>query len=204
MFKQAIRNFLLKHQYKQITPKVALFDMDGVLFDSMPYHAKSWVHAMSTVGIPFTEYKVYLNEGRTSASTIDSKFPGIHGRLSTEEEKGEIYKQKTIHFETHPPVPPMEYALDFARKLKSENITCSVVTGSGQRSLIDNVEKHYPDIFEHEHMVSAFDVKQGKPFPEPYLMGLAKHHALSHEAIVIENAPLGVRAGVAAGILPLL
>lgn len=49
-------------------------------------------------------------------------------------------------------------------------------------------------------MVTAFDVKYGKPNPEPYLMGLQKAGVEANEAIVVENAPLGVRAGVAAGI----
>ena len=49
-------------------------------------------------------------------------------------------------------------------------------------------------------MVTAFDVKYGKPNPEPYLMGLQKAGIKPNEAIVVENAPLGVRAGVAAGI----
>ena len=49
-------------------------------------------------------------------------------------------------------------------------------------------------------MVTAFDVKYGKPNPEPYLMGLAKADASPNEAIVVENAPIGVQAGVAAGI----
>jgi beta-phosphoglucomutase-like phosphatase (HAD superfamily) len=57
-------------------------------------------------------------------------------------------------------------------------------------------------------MVTAFDVKYGKPNPEPYLMGLEKataHFAdplftMSYKnSIVIENAPLGVQAGVASG-----
>ena len=49
-------------------------------------------------------------------------------------------------------------------------------------------------------MVTAFDVKYGKPNPEPYLMALQKAGIQANEAVVIENAPLGVRAGVAAGI----
>lgn len=200
MFHSAIKQFLLQNHYTQLTPKVVLFDMDGVLFDSMPYHSKSWVHAMNSMGIPFSEYKAYLNEGRTSASTIDNEYPSIHGRLSTEEEKKHIYKLKTDHFETFPPAPVIDYAFELAQKMKAQSLICSVVTGSGQRSLIDNVEKHFPQIFEHEHMVTAYDVKQGKPFPEPYLMGLAKHYAKANEAVVIENAPLGIQAGVAAGI----
>ena len=49
-------------------------------------------------------------------------------------------------------------------------------------------------------MVTAFDVKYGKPNPEPYLMALKKADVRANEALVVENAPLGVRAGVAAGI----
>lgn len=49
-------------------------------------------------------------------------------------------------------------------------------------------------------MVTAFDVKYGKPNPEPYLMGLKKAGIEANEAVVVENAPLGVKAGVAAGI----
>ena len=49
-------------------------------------------------------------------------------------------------------------------------------------------------------MVTAFDVKYGKPHPEPYLMGLQKAGVHANEAFVVENAPMGVEAGVAAGI----
>jgi beta-phosphoglucomutase-like phosphatase (HAD superfamily) len=49
-------------------------------------------------------------------------------------------------------------------------------------------------------MVTGYDVKYGKPHPEPYLMGLDKAGVQANEAIVIENAPIGVQAGVAAGI----
>jgi len=50
-------------------------------------------------------------------------------------------------------------------------------------------------------MVTAFDVENGKPDPEPFLMGLKKGGNLKpNQAIVIENAPLGIEAAVAAGI----
>ena len=49
-------------------------------------------------------------------------------------------------------------------------------------------------------MVTAYDVKKGKPDPEPYLMALKKGGFNKNEAIVIENAPLGVQSGHSAGI----
>lgn len=200
MFRAAVIDFLRQNNYSCLHPKVVLFDMDGVLFDSMPYHAKAWVHAMNTVGLPFSEYKAYLNEGRTGASTIDNEFTKVFGRYSTEEEKQHIYKLKTDHFETFPQASSIDCALELAEEIKLAGLKCSVVTGSGQRSLIENIEIHYPNVFDHEHMVTAYDVKQGKPFPEPYLMGLHKHGVSPNEAIVIENAPLGIQSGVAAGV----
>ena len=35
-------------------PKAVLFDMDGVLFDSMPNHAYAWSHAMTQFGLEMT------------------------------------------------------------------------------------------------------------------------------------------------------
>ena len=49
-------------------------------------------------------------------------------------------------------------------------------------------------------MVTAFDVKKGKPDPEPYLIALRKSGVKPNEAFVVENAPLGVRSSVAAGL----
>ena len=75
-----------------------------------------------------------------------------------------------------------------------------IVTGSGQLSLLDKLNHHFPDIFRRELMVTAFDVKHGKPHPEPYLMGLQKGDLRADECSGVENAPLGVRAAQAAGI----
>ena len=84
--------------------------------------------------------------------------------------------------------------------IKPEGIIPTVVTGSGQASLLDRLEHNFPGMFRQELMVTAFDVKYGKPNPEPYLMALEKGGLKPNEAIVIENAPLGVEAGHIAGI----
>ena len=67
-------------------------------------------------------------------------------------------------------------------------------------SLIDTLNDHFPGFFQREKMVTAFDVKKGKPDPEPYLMALQKGNLRPDQVIVIENAPLGVRSAVDAGI----
>ena len=75
-----------------------------------------------------------------------------------------------------------------------------LVTGSGQPSLLDNLNNNFPGIFVREFMVTSFDVKKGKPNPEPYLTALNKGRLKPNEAIVIENAPLGVEAAHNAGL----
>lgn len=59
-------------------------------------------------------------------------------------------------------------------KVKKDGLILMVVTGSGQLSLLERLEHHYPGMFHKELMVTAFDVKYGKPNPEPYLMALKK------------------------------
>ena len=74
MFSSEIEKFIITNKYPTFCPKAVFFDMDGVLFDSMKYHASAWVKAMQQTGLPFTEYEAYMNEGRTGASTIDGVF----------------------------------------------------------------------------------------------------------------------------------
>ena len=94
----------------------------------------------------------------------------------------------------------MPYAKEVLTLLQKHNRKIVLVTGSGQKSLIYKLNEVYPSIFSAENMVTSFDVKYGKPHPEPYLMALRKANVQPYEAVVIENAPLGVRAGVDAQI----
>ena len=86
-------------------------------------------------------------------------------------------------------------------QIAAAGISIGVVTGSGQRPLIARILRDFGKFVSPEHITTAYDVKRGKPNPDPYLMGLEKAGGLQpSEAMVVENAPLGIRAGVAAGI----
>jgi HAD superfamily hydrolase (TIGR01509 family) len=180
--------------------KAVFFDMDGVLFNSMPYHAQSWVYAMNSVGVPFTPYDVYMNEGRTGASTIDSAFMDAFDRNATEEEKQRIYKIKSDKFDELNQIIPVENISELLQKVKKEGLKMYVVTGSGQESLLSNLETVFPGMFKIENVISSKDVINGKPHPEPYLKALEKAKLQPFEAVVIENAPLGVMSSSLAGI----
>ncbi len=94
----------------------------------------------------------------------------------------------------------MEGALELLREISFQGIQIILVTGSGQLSLLQRLDKNFPKIFHHDTMVTSFDVRHGKPHPEPYLQGLRKAGVQPWEAIVVENAPLGIRSAVAAQV----
>ncbi|MBO7069506.1 MAG: HAD-IA family hydrolase [Bacteroidaceae bacterium] len=180
--------------------KAVLFDMDGVLFDSMPNHAYAWSHAMTEYGLAMTPEEVYMNEGRTGSATINILAQRFWGRDATEEEKELIYESKSKVFNTCPEPKPMSGALETLKAVKKKGVKIVLVTGSAQTSLLEKLEHCYPGFFSQELMVTGFDVKLGKPYPEPYLKGLQKAGIKPEEGIVVENAPLGVESAHAAGI----
>ena len=180
--------------------RAVLFDMDGVLYNSMPSHAKAWHRAMAHFGYDLPEQEAYMHEGRTGASTINIVSRRQRGVEESEERIQEIYRVKSQFFNEYPPAEPMPGALKLLRKLQAQGLKILIVTGSGQASLLDRLNHHFPGVFCRDLMVTAFDVQRGKPDPEPYLMGLQKGGLRAEECVVVENAPLGVRAAKAAGI----
>ncbi|MGN0233881.1 MAG: HAD family hydrolase [Bacteroidaceae bacterium] len=183
--------------------KAVLFDMDGVLFDSMPNHVEAWCRAAESFGLHMTPQDVYLNEGRTGSGTVDMLTMRTWGRRATREEIEEIYRVKSDLFNTLPEASPMPYAREVLQAVRARGLRIVLVTGSGQCSLLERLELAFPGCFHPDYMVTAFDVVHGKPHPEPYLIALRKAGVQASEAMVVENAPLGVQAGHAAGIYTL-
>ena len=201
MFKLAIKQYLERHGFEALRPKVVLFDMDGVLYNSMPNHAIAWQQSMATFGIEMTAADAYATEGARGVDTIRKMVKRQQGRTIDEAEAQRMYDEKTRIYHEQPEAPVMEGVLQLMAQLKADGINCGVVTGSGQRPLIARILKDFGEYVDESHITTAYDVKRGKPNPDPYLMGLQKAGGLNPwEAIVVENAPLGVEAGVAARI----
>ena len=175
--------------------------MDGVLYDSMPTHVKAYDETLSQWGLKADPEDIYMMEGRTGHSTIGIIINRNWGRNATQEEKETIYAQKARRFVELNAIPKLiPDVVDVLEKVKQLGLRRMVITGSGQPTLFNNLDTHFPGFFEKDLMVTAYDVQHGKPHPEPYLMGLKKAGLKPEEAIVIENAPLGIESAVAAGI----
>ena len=196
-----IENYLKKHGFERFAPKAVLFDMDGVLYNSMPNHSVCWQQAMAKFKIKMTENDSYLYEGMRGVETIQIMFKEQHGTEISETEAQKIYDEKARLFGLMPEAPIMNGVKELMRKIKDCGMQIGVVTGSGQRPLIKRLLNDFQDFIDDRHIVTAYDVQHGKPAPDPYLMGLEKAGGLKPwEGIVVENAPLGVMAGVAADI----
>ena len=202
--------YLQRTGFAAFTPKAVLFDMDGVLMNSMPNHAIAWQRSMASFGLKMTEADAYATEGARGIDTIRNLVKAQKGEIITLEEAQRMYDEKTRQFGLLPKAQVMEGALELHEKIHRDGLTICIVTGSGQRPLINRLLKEFPRVTE-ERLVTAYDVKRGKPLPDPYLMGMEKCGVRPWETIVVENAPLGVKAGNAAqaftiaintGILP--
>lgn len=200
MYTKEINNYLQKFGFSKFIPKAVLFDMDGVLYDSMPNHAYSWHNSMASFGIEMSEADAYAHEGMRGVETIKKIVKEQRGIEISDEESQRMYAEKSRIFATRPEAKIMEGVIDLQRKIKSFGMKIVVVTGSGQHSLLEKLTHDFSGLIEPGMIVSSFDVTRGKPHPMPYLKGMEKAGVEPWEAIVVENAPLGVRAAVAAKI----
>ena len=201
MYAIAIKQYLERHGFEALNPKAVLFDMDGVLYNSMPNHAIAWQQAMAQFGIHMTADDAYATEGARGVDTIRKMVLEQQGREIDEAEAQRMYDVKSRIFHDLPEAPVMKGMPELMQKITDDGLQCCVVTGSGQRPLIQRILKDFGAFVDEQHITTAYDVRRGKPKPDPYLMGLQKAGNLKPwEAIVIENAPLGIRAGAAAKI----
>lgn len=178
--------------------KAVFFDMDGVLYDSMPLHERAWQGAFAAENIDFPSVEAYRNEGRTGRGTINIVFRSVLNRDADETEIERIYARKSELMQQQKTAPMMNGMLQLINKLRSSKIRTIVVTGSKQASLIERLKRDY--VFSRSDIISGADVKFGKPNPEPYLIAIQRVEFAQENCCVVENAPLGIRSAKAAGL----
>lgn len=199
-FTADIQAFMRHHGYTHLTPKAALFDMDGTLYDSMPRHARAWMKMCDEEGLKAQYNEFFGFEGRTGADTINILFNRQFGHDATPEDIKRLYGRKTELFAAQPTPPIIKGADAVTRYCRDAALTTVLVTGSGQSSLLNRLDIDFPGVFNAGHRVTSHDVTHGKPHPEPYLCALQIAGVPATDAITFENAPLGVQSSDAAGV----
>jgi len=175
--------------------KAIIFDVDGVLVDSMRFHADAWVESFRDVGITIRREDIYEIEGSNGWGIVRSIFKKA-GRIPEPHHLEEIpLKKRTIlDFER---IKPFDGIVDVLQELK-KHFTLALVSGSDRKIVEKMIEHFFPDVFEVT--VAGIDVENGKPAPDPYLKAVEMLGFEKEDCIVVENAPMGVEAAKAAGL----
>jgi sugar-phosphatase len=167
--------------------QAVLFDMDGVLVDSTDAVARVWRKWAIERGFD-PEKVVRAAHGRPSLDTVRDFLPNADSGA----ENLEVERQEVEDLEG---VVAMPGAQALVTNIPAGRWT--VVT-SATRPLAE-VRLRAAGIPILESLVTAADIQNGKPHPEPYQKAAARLGYPASECVVVEDAPAGIRAGKAAG-----
>ena len=177
-----------------------LFDMDGVITDTMGLHYEAYHRAFATYGIEVSKLEIYVLEGMPSmdvgreivkAKAIRLSEPEIKNLI---EEKREIYRSLAEkEARAYPGVP------ETLSILRDHGIQLALITGSNLLSVQKTLRKVGLDK-AFDVIVTADNTLRGKPYPDPYVSGMEKLGVPKENCVVVENAPLGIRSAKAAGV----
>ena len=170
--------------------------MDGVLLDSMPYHADAWIRVCDEWGIQISRNDVYEIEGANHFLGLQWLFNSV-GRDIEAEHYGMILDRKVEIFSQLGKVEPFDGVADCLKELNG-CFRLALVTGSERVTVDRLVSEFFPDTFEV--VVCGDDIRRGKPCPDPYLKAVEMLGIEKNECMVIENAPMGVEAAKNAGL----
>ncbi len=175
--------------------KAIIFDVDGVLVDSMTFQADAWIKAFEDVGITITRRDIYELEGSNDNRLIKAIFE----KAGREPEPWHFEqlpekKREVLEFDQ---IKPYEGILDCLKELK-QHFKLAMVSGSNRDTVEKIVNKFFPGCFDV--IVSGSDHERGKPDPDPFLTALEKLDLTKNECIVVENSPLGITAARRAGL----
>lgn len=166
--------------------KAILFDMDGVLIDSAPAVERVWRKWALEHGVD-PAYAIQQAHGRRSVETIRAVAP----HMDAEQEN---IKVEQMEIEDKEGVTALAGAAEILRELPAGRF--AIVTSATRPLAVARLG--YAGLIVPKNMVTADDVINGKPSPEPYLKGAALLGVAPADCLVFEDTPAGVAAARAA------
>jgi len=182
---------------KHLKVKSVIFDMDGVITNTMPEHYRSWKTILKEEGIHVTYEDVYKREGQPGISSV-REISMEHQKVFDDQKVAKILCRKENLFKKIVKIRFITGTKNFLKHLHKKNIQLALVTGTSRHELNQVLPAPLRDLFSV--IVTGNDVKHGKPHPEPYLKSLKNLKIKPSDAIVIENAPFGIRSAKRAGL----
>ena len=172
-----------------------IFDLDGVLVDSMPTHYKAWEVAFKEVAnINVDERLIYLLEGMRGSELVKTIFEqkGFSNYSLVEK----VNSRKNEIFKTISNIDSYDGTKELVASLGCSK---AVVSGSAKEDVEKIIDRSFgKELFDR--IITADDIEKGKPHPSSFLVALTKMNLKPSQTMVVENAPLGVQAANNAGI----
>lgn len=180
--------------------RAVLFDMDGVVTDTMPLHYESWRQAFEPFGINVEQMDVYLLEGMTAKMMV-KEISEAKGRSLSPEEMDRIVENKSAIFNglVREKAKAYDGVIETLHMLHNNGLKIALVTSS-RKDAVQAVLKKVGLDKSFDTIVVAEDIEHGKPSPEPYRAAIEKLGVESLNCVVIENAPLGIKSARAAKV----
>ena len=178
-------------------PRAIIFDMDGVIIDSMPYHFLAWYEALRAYGVRVSCFDVYAKEGENWEKTLKDLLiqADIKPKASLLKE---IFLKRQKIFKSYFKRFIFKGAADFLVCLKSKGYILGLVTGSPLQEVNRILPLKILSLFDS--LVTGNQVKRGKPHPEPYIKCAKLISLKPAQCLVIENAPFGIESAKKAGM----
>ncbi len=183
--------------------KAFIFDMDGVIIDSEPIHARAKLAVLEEYGVKLADPKAELEAfvGRSAKDfwqTMKARYSHI---LKPEwhvmaDRKYEIYMDILANDKT---LKPIEGVVDLLQRLQDKGYHIALGTSS-VRTMAETVLKQLEVIDFFEEIATSDEVEKAKPAPDIYLKAAEKLGLKPEDCNVVEDAAAGVRAAKAAGM----
>ncbi|BDS05006.1 phosphatase [Oceaniferula spumae] len=174
-----------------------IFDLDGTLVDSMAVHFTAWCEALAKHGAAnvFPEDVFYAMGGRPTKDIV-MELNGECG-LKLDPEVVSIDKREAF-LKNLDKVTLNDEVVDFARSLRGK-MPMAIATG-GSRIVVEKTLQitGLSDLFDE--VVTANDVKCGKPAPDVFLEAAARLEIAPERCLVFEDAPAGIMGAQSAGM----
>jgi len=177
-----------------------LFDLDGVVLDSMDQHAAVWQELLAEKGFSIPRRFILENEGALGPGVLARflKGPGPAGADSAALIKGLLDRQAELYLARHAgQVKPFPQAIAMLKALKSRAVPAALVTSSRRALVQACLGEDLRGLFQA--IIAAEDVDRHKPHPAPYLAAAKALTRLPQNCLAVENAPAGIESARAAG-----
>jgi beta-phosphoglucomutase family hydrolase len=176
--------------------KAVIFDMDGVIIDSEPFHWEVNKRIFAALGIDVSEeeYCRYIGVSNTNMWTAIQRSRGLRQSV---EELVRMQVNGNIDFMRNERVDPVEGVIDLIAGLDHAGLLLGIASSSPYRIIEMVIEKF--DLRRYfDGIVSGEDFKNGKPAPDIFLAAAALLKVSPGQCVVIEDATHGVEAAKAA------